>query len=161
MLTGKQARFVDEYMLCFNGAEAARRAGYSLKTARSIACENLKKPEIAAEIALRRKEIKDEVAGMSAKFYEGLGRMAFFNLAVLVGKDGYILPPEEWPPEAWAAVSKVTWQQVPGPIDPVTRKRSKVSRPRSIKMENKLPALEMLGRAAGLFPAKAGRPRGS
>lgn len=28
-LTGKQARFVDEYIVCLNGTEAARRAGYS------------------------------------------------------------------------------------------------------------------------------------
>lgn len=28
-LTGKQARFVDEYIVCLNGTEAARRAGYA------------------------------------------------------------------------------------------------------------------------------------
>lgn len=28
-LTGKQARFVDEYIVCLNGTESARRAGYS------------------------------------------------------------------------------------------------------------------------------------
>lgn len=53
-LTNKQRLFVDEYFRCnFNASEAARRAGYSEKTARSIGHENLTKPEIDAEIKRR------------------------------------------------------------------------------------------------------------
>jgi len=49
-LTAKQQRFVDEYLIDLNGAAAARRAGYSVKTARQIADENLSKPDIVAAI---------------------------------------------------------------------------------------------------------------
>lgn len=49
-LTPKQRRFVDEYLRDFNGTRAAVAAGYSKKTAYSIAWENLRKPEIAAAI---------------------------------------------------------------------------------------------------------------
>lgn len=49
-LTPKQQRFVDEYLIDGNGTQAAIRAGYSEKTAYSIANENLSKPEIAAAI---------------------------------------------------------------------------------------------------------------
>lgn len=45
-LTEKQARFVAEYLVDLNATEAAKRAGYSEKTAYSIGFENLKKPEI-------------------------------------------------------------------------------------------------------------------
>lgn len=45
--------FVDHYLETWNAAEAARRAGYSDKTARSIGHENLTKPDIAAEIQRR------------------------------------------------------------------------------------------------------------
>lgn len=49
-LTGKQQRFVDEYLVDLNATQAAIRAGYSEKTAGSIGEENLKKPDIAAAI---------------------------------------------------------------------------------------------------------------
>jgi len=48
--TKKQRIFVDEYVKCWNASEAARRADYSKKTAYAIGQENLKKPEIKAEI---------------------------------------------------------------------------------------------------------------
>ena len=51
MLTTRQAAFVDHYVVCRNGAEAARRAGYSEKTARQIATENLSKPDLQAALA--------------------------------------------------------------------------------------------------------------
>lgn len=52
-LTLKQSRFIDEYMVDMNGAAAAERAGYSKKTSRAIAAENLAKPYIKAELQAR------------------------------------------------------------------------------------------------------------
>ena len=45
MLSTKQQVFVEEYLRSLNATEAARRAGYSAKTARSIGSENLTKPD--------------------------------------------------------------------------------------------------------------------
>lgn len=53
MLTPKQKAFADYFIECGNASEAARKAGYSLKTAGSIGEENLKKPEINAYIEER------------------------------------------------------------------------------------------------------------
>ncbi|AAT38361.1 putative TerS [Burkholderia phage BcepC6B] len=49
-LTAKQQLFVDEYLVDLNASAAARRAGYSAKTAGQMGDENLKKPQIAAKI---------------------------------------------------------------------------------------------------------------
>ena len=49
-LTEKQARFVEEYLVDLNATQAAIRAGYSEKTARSVGCENLTKPDIQEAI---------------------------------------------------------------------------------------------------------------
>ena len=49
-LTRRQACFVAEYCVTGNGSEAARRAGYSHRTAREMASENLTKPAIRAAI---------------------------------------------------------------------------------------------------------------
>ena len=52
-LTPKQKAFADYYLECGNATEAARRAGYSAKTARQMATENLAKPSISEYIAQR------------------------------------------------------------------------------------------------------------
>ena len=49
-LTPKQAAFVAEYLISLNASEAARKAGYSPKTAAETGYENLRKPHIAAAI---------------------------------------------------------------------------------------------------------------
>lgn len=49
-LTDKQKRFVDEYLIDCNATQAAIRAGYSEKTADRIGHENLKKPDISKAI---------------------------------------------------------------------------------------------------------------
>ncbi len=59
-LTDRQERFVVEYLACANGAEAARRAGYSEHTARQMANENLSKPDIKAAITQKREQIMSE-----------------------------------------------------------------------------------------------------
>ena len=46
----KQKKFCDEYLKDRNATQAAIRAGYSKKTARSIGSENLTKPDIKAYI---------------------------------------------------------------------------------------------------------------
>lgn len=59
-LTIKQARFVDYYIQTGNASEAARRAGYSEKTACSIGEENLRKPEIRRALERRLKELESQ-----------------------------------------------------------------------------------------------------
>lgn len=49
-LTPKRQRFVNEYLKDLNGAKAAIRAGYSERTARSIACELLQLPEVKTAV---------------------------------------------------------------------------------------------------------------
>lgn len=49
-LTPKQAAFVREYLVDFNGTQAAIRAGYSKNSAGAIAVENLTKPIIQEKV---------------------------------------------------------------------------------------------------------------
>ena len=59
-LTLKQKRFADEYIISGNATDAAKKAGYSEKTAFTIATENLKKPYIKQYIDQRIKELDDK-----------------------------------------------------------------------------------------------------
>lgn len=56
-LTNKQRLFIDYYLQSFNASDAARKAGYSEKTARQIGQENLSKPDIQGEIQSRLSEV--------------------------------------------------------------------------------------------------------
>lgn len=55
-LTDKRLRFVEEYLLDLNGTQAALRAGYSPKTAYSIANELLGDEDVAAAIDAAMKD---------------------------------------------------------------------------------------------------------
>lgn len=58
-LTIKQQRFADEYIISGNATEAARKAGYSKRTARAMGAENLTKPNIKKYIEERTAEIQN------------------------------------------------------------------------------------------------------
>lgn len=150
MLTAKQERFVDEYMVCLNGTRAAIRAGYSAKTARAIASENLKKPEIAAEITRRinrRKKRSESQVDLAVK---ALMKVATFaGIGELFREDGTLKDPKDWPPEAWPAVQSfrsVTRYSGRGPNRKVAARRV------SMKMCDKVEALELLLAYCGAFP---------
>lgn len=73
-LNAKQTVFVNEYLKCWNAAESARRAGYSVRTAREIGRENLTKPNIRAEITARLDEVHmsaDEALKLMADMARG------------------------------------------------------------------------------------------
>ena len=63
-LSEKQKRFIDYYIETLNASEAARRAGYSIKTANRIGQENLTKPVIKSAIEERLAQLESErIAG--------------------------------------------------------------------------------------------------
>lgn len=92
-LSKRQTIFINEYLKCWNAAEAARRAGYSEKSARVIGSENLTKPDIANAIKQRIEEqaiTGDEVLARLAK--QARGSMSEF-VRVL---DGANIPMIDW-----------------------------------------------------------------
>lgn len=60
-LSEKQKRFCDEYLIDLNATQAAIRAGYSKKTAKSIGQENLTKPDLLEYIRKRIDEKNKEL----------------------------------------------------------------------------------------------------
>ena len=63
-LTQKQIRFVREYAIHGNGAEAVRKAGYSTSSDNvvyQLAHENLRKPDVASALAKEAAKIAPEI----------------------------------------------------------------------------------------------------
>lgn len=105
MLTDKQARFVDEYLVDLNATQAAVRAGYSAKTASVIGAENLAKPNIQKAIQARQEELKikteitqEWVVERYRRIVEGCDKRLFFR------DDGSLKPPSQWSAEMGMAV---------------------------------------------------------
>jgi phage terminase small subunit len=75
-LTPKQQRFVEEYMVDMNASDAARRAGYSQRTAARIGFENLQKVQIAAAIDAARIDRSKRVGIEADEVLRGLAAIA-------------------------------------------------------------------------------------
>ena len=66
-LSPKRARFVEEYLIDFNGTQAAIRAGYSPKTADRQANQLLRKLEVQQAVEAGRKK-KAEECGITQEY---------------------------------------------------------------------------------------------
>ena len=96
-LTAKQQRFVAEYLIDLNATQAAIRAGYSAKTAYSVGHENLKKPEVQAELQVEMKARSERTEIDADWVLKRLARDATADLADLYDEHGNLLPVKQWP----------------------------------------------------------------
>jgi Terminase small subunit len=84
-LSLKQKRFVEGYAASGNGAEAAREAGYSAKTAYAISSENLRKPHIA-------QALEGELARIAADYSPGRVKRRLHEISYAAQSDGQYGP---------------------------------------------------------------------
>ncbi len=86
-LTPKQQKFCDYYIELGNGTEAAIKAGYSKKTAKVVACENLTKPYLKEYIDTRLKEMQNKSIANQEEILEFLTKMMRGNEKDAFGLD--------------------------------------------------------------------------
>lgn len=154
-LTPKQARFVNEYLIDLNAAQAAIRAGYSLKTAGTIAGQNLSKLDIQEAIAARQKVFQAKVDVNQERVLRELIRVGFSDLRKVAtwGADGMVLHASDGlEDDAALAIQEVacikrTRRYDNDDDDPIIQEAVTTK----AKLYNKLDALEKLGRHLGLF----------
>lgn len=138
-LTERQKRFCDEYLIDLNATQAAIRAGYSEKTAKVIGSENLTKPDIAARIEKRRAAQIKRTEITADRVLLELARIAFvdgsaFATITARGKVKFT-PTDELTNDQRAVIAGV--------------KNGKFGT--EIKTNDKVRALELLGKHLGLF----------
>jgi phage terminase small subunit len=86
-LTEKQKRFCEEYLIDLNATQAAIRAGYKAKTARSQGQRMLTKVDIQRRIADLMKERSDRTALTSDSVLQELSRIAMAEDVEITGKE--------------------------------------------------------------------------
>lgn len=96
-LNAKQQLFVVEYIVDWNGTQAAIRAGYSGRSARKSANDLLQKPAIqtaiASELDARIKRVKVDADWVLNRLVDE----ADADLADLYDDSGNLLPVKQWP----------------------------------------------------------------
>lgn len=85
VLTPKQARFVENYLLDLNATQAAIRAGYSAKTANEQGPRLLAHPEIKSAIDAAKIERSERTEIEAERVLKEIAAMAFYDPADLVG----------------------------------------------------------------------------
>ncbi|MFZ4436797.1 MAG: terminase small subunit [Syntrophales bacterium] len=86
-LNAKQQLFVTEYLVDLNATQAAIRAGYSVRTARKIATENLSKPVIKVAIDAAIEARKARITFTADQVLEELALVGFSDMADFVEID--------------------------------------------------------------------------
>lgn len=94
-MTPKQTRFVAEYLIDLNATEAARRCGYSLKTAHAQGPRLLANAEVAKAVAQGKSRQLNTADLSASRVLEELRRLAFADLRRLFDKRGNLKPIHE------------------------------------------------------------------
>ena len=156
-LTAKQQRFVDEYLIDLNATQAAIRAGYSKKTARQIADQNLSKLDIKAALEKRMQSRSARTEITQDMVLRELAKIGFSDIRKVVrwGEtqvrmvDGEDDAPEDMVPYHGLALIDSTEidDNTAGAIAEVSQSRDGLK----VKLHDKKGALVDIGRHLGMF----------
>jgi phage terminase small subunit len=149
-LSAKERRFVEEYPVDFNATQAAIRAGYSEKSARSIGAENLTKPHICAALKEALDALQAKATRTADEVLAELEHIAFANMQDYMGAnaDGDpVLDFSELTRGQAAALREVSVETY---MEGVSKDAREVKRVR-FKLHDKRAALIDLAKYHGLF----------
>lgn len=144
-LTEKQQRFIDEYLIDLNATQAAIRAGYSVKTAKDIGCQNLAKLNIQQAISEKMAERSKRTGVNQDRIVLELAKIAFVNAADVIDSDDATIKAGATADDT-AAIQSVKVKVIP------TKEGEGVER--EIRLNDKLKALELLGKHLGMWNDK-------
>ncbi len=144
-LTEKQRRFVDEYLIDLNATQAAIRAGYSVKTAKDIGCQNLAKLNIQQAVSEQMAERSKRTGVNQDRIVLELAKIAFVNAADVIDSDDATIKARATADDT-AAIQSVKVKVIP------TKEGEGVER--EIRLNDKLKALELLGKHLGMWNDK-------
>ncbi len=145
VLSAKQKRFCEEYIVDNNATQAAIRAGYSEKTACSQGNRLLTKVEIDKYIGELREKRSIRTQITADRVLEEYARIAFSDLRQVV----------TWSPQGLVLKeSEELSQDVASAVSEVTRTASMSGVSYKIKMHNKIGALDKLAKHLGICSDK-------
>lgn len=153
-LTPKQMRFVDEWLIDFNGKQAAIRAGYSAKTAEATAARLLRNVKVQAEISRRQKDLQRRTEVTQERVVTELARVAFADATDYAQVETRMIEKDDGTEVSYQTVTlKNTAELSPeqrAAISGIKQGANGIE----VKLCDKIKALELLGRHIGMFNDK-------
>jgi phage terminase small subunit len=148
-LNAREQKFVSQYLIHGNGARAARVAGYSPRTARVIASQNLTKLNISAAIEAGIAAICERCLVSAEKVMRELAAVAFSNISHFeFDAEGYVALTEDAPAEAIRAVASVKRKKR---VTTHNDRSTMTTFESTYKLWDKLTAITLLGKKLRLF----------
>ena len=142
-LTAKQQRFIVEYLIDLNAAQAAIRAGYSVKGAKDQAYQLMLRPEILAAIN-EAKEARNQRTQVDADYVlNRLTEIDQMDLLDILDDDMSIKPLSKWP-KVWR--QSLSGFDIAEMFEGVGKERDLVGLMKKIKWPDKVKNLELLGK---------------
>src|SRR5579863_2104553 len=140
-LTAKQERFCHEYMVDMNAHRAAIRAGYK---GRNLGSKMMKNARVSAYLQKVQQEINSRVDISAEAVLKELALTGFSNIQDYLDENYCVVNIARLKRDIAAAIVAVE-------IKETVSREGAVQRSVKIKLHNKLPALELLGRHLGIF----------
>ena len=144
-MTGKQNRFVEEYLIDLNATQAAIRAGYSPKTANEQGARLLANASIQAAVSKAQAERSRRTGINQDRVLRELAKVAFLNPSDVIDMDEATIKGEANRDDT-ACIASVKVKTIPTDDGAITE--------REVKTYDKLKALELLGKHLGMFTDK-------
>lgn len=142
-LSDKQIRFCNEYLVDYNGTQAAIRAGYSKKTAVEQASRLLINVKVAEYLKSKKIKIASKLEITQERTMQEIGRIAFQDARKFFNEDGSLIPIHELDDDAAAAIAGMDIEELFEYEDGV---KNKIGNLKKIKRYDKTKALEMLAK---------------
>lgn len=141
-LTPRQRAFVNEYRIDYNATRAALAVGYAKKSAHVSGSDLLKRPEIQEEIGRTGEIIQNRTNIAVEKIVSELAKIAFFDMrSVMSWTDTGV---------AFIDSSKIDDNSAAA-IAQINETITQAGGTRSLKVHDKIKALELLGKYLGMF----------
>lgn len=149
-----QDRFVDEWLIDFNGTQAAIRAGYSERSARSIAGRLLTKDNIQAEISRRQKDLQRRTEVSQERVVKELARVAFADATDYVQVETRTVEKNDGTELSYQTVTLTETAELSADQRAAIAGIKQGANGVEVKLHDKIKALELLGRHIGMFNDK-------
>lgn len=148
-LSARQKAFCEQYIVDLNGTRAAIRAGYSKDTARSIASENLTKPNIKSYVTKLQKELSERTMVTAEMVIAELKKVGFSNIQDFLEEENSITDISKIDPEMAASVKSIKKSVTEWGSGDDAGTKTVIT----FEIYDKLSALEKIGRHLGIFEA--------
>jgi phage terminase small subunit len=147
-ISDKLRLFVNEYLIDLNAYQAAMRAGYSQKTAKSKSDKILKHPEVQKLLAEKAKKLASKFEITQERTMLEIARIAFQDSRDFFGEDGKLIPIKNLNDDAAAVLAGFDIEEI---YDYSDRTKTAVGLVKKIKRFDKNKALEMLAKHFKLY----------